>query len=87
MTLTDSFYCGSGIQFSVGGAEWIRTLGINSQELWTPSNAFNTANPLVTFHRCIGSTDRDEKPRCEVQQRYLCPCFCDLLQTGKPVFP
>ncbi|KAF6357449.1 pentatricopeptide repeat domain 2 [Rhinolophus ferrumequinum] len=33
------------------------------------------------IYRCIGSIDRDEKPRCEVQQRYLCPCFCNLLQT------
>lgn len=41
------------------------------------------AGPLLTFGRCFGSIDRDEKPKCEVQQRYLCPCFCNLLQTGK----
>nr|KAF6490738.1 pentatricopeptide repeat domain 2 [Molossus molossus] len=35
----------------------------------------------TVIYRCFGSIDRDEKPRCKVQQRYLCPCFCDLLQT------
>lgn len=61
--------------------------GSQSRGLWTYLNAFNTGGPLLVLGRCIGSTDWDEKPRSEVQQRYLCPCFCNLLQTGKTVFP
>ncbi|PNJ60833.1 PTCD2 isoform 7 [Pongo abelii] len=33
------------------------------------------------IYRCFGSIDRDEKPKCEVHHRYLCSCFCNLLQT------
>lgn len=82
MFLTNSFYCAE-MHLSVDSAEQIRTLGINSRGL--NSNAFNTAGLLLTFGRCIGSIDWDEKPRCEIQQRYLCTCFCNLLQTGKTI--
>lgn len=64
------------ICFLVGGAELSRSLG--------PVGAFNCW-PLFSSCRCAASVDRNEKPRCEVQQRHLCPRFCSLLQTGETV--
>uniref|UniRef100_A0A2K5PY47 Uncharacterized protein n=1 Tax=Cebus imitator TaxID=2715852 RepID=A0A2K5PY47_CEBIM len=37
-------------------------------------------NVIYRYH-CFGSIGRNEKPRCEVHHRYLCSCFCNLLQT------